>query len=217
MALVATWISGRIEPLYRLSSLGIHTALCLAGVKTQVSGRENLNDSRNTVLLANHVSHLDPPILYDVLGIDLKAIAKKEVFSIPFFGQVLRRAGFVPVDRNNTPQARNAVSATAASLGRGNCFLVFPEGTRSETGALLPFKKGAFVAAIEAGSRIVPVVIHGTQPLLPRGAWGVRAGRVSVRILDPVDARGYSYAERDLLVEEVRGRMAKALSELSGR
>ena len=184
---------------------------------THVRGRENLGDHRNTILLSNHVSHLDPPILYDVLRIDLKAIAKKEVFAIPFFGRVLRRAGFVSIDRRNTPQARNAVSEAAASLGKGNCFLVFPEGTRSETGELLPFKKGAFFAAIEAGSRIVPIVIHGTQPLLPRGSWRVRAGRVSVRILDPVHAGSYSYADRDRLVEEVRGRMATALSELIGR
>jgi 1-acyl-sn-glycerol-3-phosphate acyltransferase len=190
-------------------------ALRLAGVKTLVLGRIHLGDARNTLVLSNHVSHLDPPILLECLGVDFKAMAKKEVFAIPFFGRVLRTAGFVSVDRKNPEAKHQAVEAAAASLEHGNCFLVFPEGTRSETVELLPFKKGAFIAALTARSRVVPVVVHGTQPLLPRGTWRVRPGRVTVRILDPIDAGGYSYEERDALVETVRGRMVAALHELS--
>jgi 1-acyl-sn-glycerol-3-phosphate acyltransferase len=191
-------------------------ALRIAGVRTIVEGREHLGDHRNTLVLSNHVSHLDPPVIYACLGLELRAVAKKEVFAIPLFGQVLRRAGYASVDRKDAPLAREALSGVAGSLQAGHCFLVFPEGTRSETGELLPFKKGAFVAALEAGSRIVPLVVHGTRELLPRGAWRVRSGTVTVRILDPIDARSYSYADRDRLIEEVRGRMAGALHQLRG-
>jgi 1-acyl-sn-glycerol-3-phosphate acyltransferase len=216
VALVASWGSGSVAPLHRLSAWGIRIALRLAGVRAVVEGREHVGDPRNTLLLSNHVSHLDPPLIYVCLGLELRAVAKKEVFWIPFFGGVLRRAGYVAVDRKNIPTAKQALSATATSLAAGHCFLVFPEGTRSETGELLPFKKGPFVAAIEVRSRIVPLVVVGTQELLPRGAWSVRPGPVTVRILDPVDAGSYSYDTRDLLIEEVRGRMAAALHQLSG-
>jgi 1-acyl-sn-glycerol-3-phosphate acyltransferase len=181
-----------------------------------VEGREHLGDARNVVVLSNHVSHLDPPLIYSCLGLELRAVAKKEVFAIPLFGRVLRRAGYAAIDRSDAPRAKGALSAVAAALREGACFLVFPEGTRSETGALLPFKKGAFVTGIEAGSRLVPMVVHGTQVLLPRGEWRVRPGRVTVRILDPIDARSYSYEDRDRLVEEVRGRMAVALHQMTG-
>jgi 1-acyl-sn-glycerol-3-phosphate acyltransferase len=171
-------------------------------------------DPRNLVVVSNHVSHLDAPVLLQALGLDFRAIVKKEIMSWPFLGRILRFAGFVPVDRSDREQSTRAVSATAESLKGGQCFLVFPEGTRSRTGALGEFKKGGFVAAIEAKSRILPVAISGTRPLLPRGRFRVRPGTVRVQVLDPMDAGGYSYSDRDRLVADVRERIARALDEV---
>src|SRR5207245_6831605 len=105
-------------------------------------------------------------------------------------------------------QARQAVDRAARSLQEGHCFLIFPEGTRTRTGELGPFRKGAFVAAIEADSRIVPAALQGVRELMPRGGLRIRPGTVRIRLLDPVPAGSYSYDDRERLVAEVRGRLA---------
>lgn len=197
--------------LYAVGRLGIRVALFLAGTRIVVEGRERLGDHRNTVIVANHASHLDAPVLLQVLGVDFKAVAKKEVFEVPVFNAVLRYAGFIEVDRADRTQARRAVARAVAALKQGACFLIFPEGTRSRTGELGPFKKGGFVVAMDAQSRIVPVALLGTRERMPRGGLRIRPGTVRVRVLDPVAAGSYSYDDRDRLAADVRGRIAAAL------
>jgi 1-acyl-sn-glycerol-3-phosphate acyltransferase len=198
--------------LYALGRFGIRVALFLAGTRIVVEGRDRLGDHRNTVLVANHVSHLDAPVLLQALGIDFRAVAKKEVFYMPGFNSVLRFAGFIEVDRADRAQATRAIARAVDALKSGACFLIFPEGTRSRTGELGPFKKGGFVVAMDAGSRIVPVALQGTRELMPRGGFRIRPGTVRVRVLDPVMAGSYSYADRDRLVSGVRARIAAALA-----
>lgn len=198
--------------LYALGRFGIRVALFLAGTRIVVEGRHLLADHRNTVIVANHLSHLDAPVLLQALGIDFQAVAKKEVFYVPGFGSVLRFAGFIEVDRADRAQATRAIARAVDALKAGACFLIFPEGTRSRTGELGPFKKGGFVVAMDAGSRIVPVALQGTRELMPRGGFRIRPGTVRVRVLDPVDAGGYSYGDRDALVTDVRARIAAALA-----
>ena len=204
-------LTGNVSILYRFGRAGVRCALWLSGTRVVLEGLERLADPRRTVVMSNHVSHLDAPVLFQVLGVDFKAVAKKEVFAAPFFGSVLRMAGFVEVDRASREQARRAMTRTADSLRAGACFLVFPEGTRSRTGELGEFKKGAFVAAIESGSRILPVALEGTRELMPRGGMVIRPGTVRVRVLDPVDTGSYSYGDRDRLASEVRSRIEAAL------
>jgi 1-acyl-sn-glycerol-3-phosphate acyltransferase len=207
-------VTGSVNLLYRLGHAGVRLTLFLAGTRIALEGLQNLGDAQNTVVISNHVSHLDAPVLFEALGTDFKAIVKKEIFSWPFLGPVLRRAGFVAVNRRDRIQSGQALSHAAKSLRAGACFLVFPEGTRSRTGELGSFKKGGFVIGIEAGSRIVPVVVQGGRELMPAGGFRIRSGTVRVRVLDPVDAAGYSYADRDRLVADVHARIAAALEDL---
>jgi len=199
--------------LFKLGRFGIGVALMLSGTRVVVEGREHLGEARNTVVMPNHVSHLDAPVLFHSLGMDFRAVAKKEIFKIPFLGHVLRFAGFIEVDRADRNQARGALDRAAQSLREGNCFLIFPEGTRTRTGELGPFKRGAFVAAIEAGSRIVPVALQGVGELMPRGRLRIRPGTVRLRLLEPLDAGRYSYDDRERLASEVRSRVAAVLAE----
>ncbi len=210
---VAARVTGSLRTLYRLGHWGAGVVLVLAGTKVRVLGKERIGDGRNMVVIANHASHLDAAALLQGLGLDFKAIIKRELLRLPFFGSAMASAGFVPVARGDRTQGMQAVSAAASSLAEGHCFLVFPEGTRSATGALLPFKRGGFVAAIEARSRVLPVAVSGTRALLPKGAFRVRAGEVQLRVLDPVDAGLYSYADRERLVALVRDGIARALAE----
>jgi 1-acyl-sn-glycerol-3-phosphate acyltransferase len=205
-------ISGSAAPLYALGRAGIRVALALAGTKIEVLGKERLAEHRNTVIVANHVSHLDAPVLLQALGVDFKAVAKKEVFQIPVLSSVLRLAGFIEVDRADRTQATRAIARAVTALQGGDCFLIFPEGTRSRTGEMGPFKKGGFVVAMDAGSRILPVALAGTRELMPRGGFRIRPGTVTVRVLDPVETARYSYGDRDALIAEVRGRMVAALA-----
>jgi 1-acyl-sn-glycerol-3-phosphate acyltransferase len=197
--------------LYRLGRVGIRVALFLAGTRIRVEGGERVGDARNAVIVANHVSHLDAPVLLQALGVDFRAVAKKEVFYVPVFNSVLRYAGFIEVDRSDRAQATRAIARAVDALKAGACFLIFPEGTRSRTGALGPFKKGGFVVAMDAGSRIVPVALQGTRELMPRGGFRIRPGTVTVRVLEPVSAGDHGYDDRDALIAEVRGRIAAAL------
>jgi 1-acyl-sn-glycerol-3-phosphate acyltransferase len=207
---------GSPAPLYALGRFGIRLALFLAGSRVEVLGRERLQSTGNTIVMANHTSFLDAPILASLIPAEFKVVAKVEIFRIPFFGRCLRFAGFIAVDRSNREQATEAIQKAVASLQAGNCFLIFPEGTRSPDGTLGPFKKGAFHVALDARSRIVPVAVTGAAELMPKGAFRVRPGTVTVQILDPIEAGRYSYDSRDRLIEDVRGRIAAALESRVG-
>jgi len=206
-------LTGSPRVLYGLARFAVRVSLALAGTKVVFEGLEPLlRDHVNVVLMPNHESNLDAPILFGLIPVDLKAVYKREINRFPFFKHALRIAGFIDVDRGERADARRAVARAVASLRSGSCFVIFPEGTRSRTGALGNFKKGGFVVAIEAGSRIVPVAIKGARALMPRGRFAVRPGQVSVRVLDPVDASAYSYEDRERLIALVRGRIAAALA-----
>jgi len=197
-------------PIYRVGRLAIRVGLLLAGTRVLRNGVDP-RTVENTVFMPNHLSNLDAPVLFHALPSDFKALVKKELFKVPFLGTTMRLAGLISVDRSDRERSKEAVSQAVEALKGGQSFLIFPEGTRSRTGELGEFKKGAFIAAMEAGSRIVPVAVKGTERLLPRGGMRIRPGTVSVTVLEPVDAAAYRENDRDRLIADVRGRIAQAL------
>jgi 1-acyl-sn-glycerol-3-phosphate acyltransferase len=198
--------------LYSLGRFGVRTAFHIAGIRVHLEGLERLEEAHNMVLMPNHVSHLDAAILFGLIQVPWKAVVKRELYRFPFVHYCLRYAGFIDVDRGVPSEARSAIARAVASLKAGSAFIIFPEGTRSDSGALGDFKKGAFVVAIEARSRIVPAAILDAARLMPKGGLWIRPGTVRVRLLDPVEAGEYSYDDRDGLVTEVRGRIERALA-----
>jgi 1-acyl-sn-glycerol-3-phosphate acyltransferase len=216
LALLLSILTGSRTPLYRLSEWGFRVAFLLAGIRITTENRERLGDGRNTLIVSNHASHLDAPALFLALRIQFVALAKREVFDIPLFSTVIRRAGFIPIQRGDRADAAGAVARMMAALRDGASVLVFPEGTRSHTGELGAFKKGGFVAALEAKSRVVPVAIHGTLSLMPRHGYALRSGRVRVSVLEPVDAARYDPSDRDVVIAEVRSRIDQSLAATAG-
>jgi 1-acyl-sn-glycerol-3-phosphate acyltransferase len=182
-----------------------------AGIRLDVKGKENIVPGEPFVVMSNHQSHYDIPVLYQSLRISLRMVAKKEIFRIPFMAGAMRAAGFVEIDRKDPASAIRALKLAYTQLGDAVSLWIAPEGTRSKTGRLGKFKKGGFHLAKEAGMRILPVTIDGTRFALPAGSVHVTRGAVAhVSILRPIDPREHTMAE---LVTAVRGAISGALPE----
>jgi 1-acyl-sn-glycerol-3-phosphate acyltransferase len=199
--------------LYELGHAGVALALGLAGIRYHVTGRERVPRDRAVVFCSNHQSNVDPPILYRALHRRLHILYKAELSKIPILGTAIQVGGFIPVPRDQKEAAMGAIEQAAASIRDGNSFLIFPEGTRSKTDQLLPFKKGGFIMAIKAQAPIVPVAISGGRDAMRKGSAIVRPVRVEVRIGDPVETTGYTLDERDALIQVVRERIEALLRQ----
>ena len=201
--------------LYFLGHVGVGLALSLAGIRYRVHGRGRIPKSRAVVFCSNHESNVDPPVLFQALHRRLHVLFKAELKKLPILGKVMVAGGFVPVERERREASLASIDEAAASIREGNSFLIFPEGTRSRTSELLPFKKGGFIMAIKAQAPIVPVAVSGGRAAMRKGSWIVRPVMVDVRIGEPVETTGYTLDERDALIEVVRKRI-EALQQWNG-
>jgi 1-acyl-sn-glycerol-3-phosphate acyltransferase len=184
----------------------------IAAIDLTVEGRENLPPKEAFVVMSNHQSHYDIVVLFCVLERRVRMVAKKELYKIPLFANAMRIAGFVEIDRANRHQAVNALRGARAAIESGTSIWIAPEGTRSETGKLGPFKKGGFHLALEAGARILPVTIDGTRHILRPHDWRIRKGQhVHVTIEAPIDPNEYGRPRRPELMEAVRSAISKHL------
>jgi 1-acyl-sn-glycerol-3-phosphate acyltransferase len=186
-----------------------------AQIQLDLVGRENAAPGATYLVMSNHQSLYDIPVLFHVLGPNIRMIAKKELFYVPVFGKALAEGGFIAIDRQNRAKALDSLRRASDVLASGTHVWIAPEGTRSKTGQLLPFKKGAFYLALETGLPILPVTLAGTRNALPAGTVrSMRGARVRVTIHPKIDPRPYATegkAGRDSLMTEVRHRLESAL------
>jgi 1-acyl-sn-glycerol-3-phosphate acyltransferase len=186
-----------------------------ARIDLAIAGRENLRPSETYLVLSNHQSLYDIPVLFQAIGPNIRMITKRELFYVPFFGGALAAAGFIAIDRRDRNAAIRSLEIARALLAGGTHVWIAPEGTRSKTGELLPFKKGAFYLAFEAGIPILPVSLCGTRDALPaKGLRSSRGAHVRVTIHPHVDPRPYAALGkpgRKALMDDVRRTIAGAL------
>jgi 1-acyl-sn-glycerol-3-phosphate acyltransferase len=207
-----TLITGDANFMYWVFIGALRVTMRIAGIHIRVEGTEHIPPGV-CVFASNHASNIDPVALVPNIPRRVALLAKKEVFSVPILSKALHLARLVPVDRADREAAAESVDIAVEYLKEGLSFLVYPEGTRSPDGHLLPFKKGTFVMAIRAGVPVVPVSLAGTQRLMRKGDWTLHPGEVIVRYGPPVDASEYTPDQRDLLRQRVQDLVTAGLPE----
>ncbi len=211
-----TLITRKTQVLLRVGFWITRAGLPFGGVRVVVHGLDRLPRGAS-IVMANHSSNLDPPVLIPLLPGRVVIYLKASLMKIPVLGYAMRLAGFIPVQRDGSVESAKATSAVAQrELEQGSCLVLFPEGTRSRDGSLLPFKRGPFFLAMESGAPVVPVSIVGATRMLPKGSLNLKSGTVSVTFHAPLDPADYS--EKEDLMEAVRSAIESGLSpEVSAR
>lgn len=177
----------------------------ILGIDLEAAGLERLDRETPYIFMSNHLSFLDGPLLMIVLDRPARVIAKRFVFRIPVLGLGMHFAGYVPLDKEGAGAGRKSLARAAHLIKeRRYSFLIYPEGTRSWEGKLLPFRRGGFFLAIDSGTPIVPVTIMGTYELMPRGTRHIRKGVVRIVFHEPIAVAGYTRETLPELMERVR-------------
>ena len=201
--------------LYAAGEIGVRLGLFLSGIRYTVSGAEHIRRQPASVYAVNHARNVEPPVLFLTLSPlfpRLRILYKAELRKLPILTRAFDLAGFIPLERGNRDQSIPAIERAAEALREGNSFLIFPEGTRSRTGELLPFKKGGFVMALKAQAPIVPVAIKGARAAMRKGSPWIQPVTIQVSFGEPIASAGMGLDDRDQLVATVRAEVERLLT-----
>ncbi|MEO0190909.1 MAG: lysophospholipid acyltransferase family protein [candidate division WOR-3 bacterium] len=198
---------------YFLSRLWSKLVLVTAGVRVNVRGIENIPLNSSFVFMSNHQSHFDVISLISTIPDRIYFLAKKELMRIPVFGWAMYLMGHITIDRSDREEAFKSIDKAVEKVKKGINVLVFPEGTRSPTGDLLPFKKGGFVLAIKGGIPIIPIGIYGSNRILPKGSIKINPGTISIAVGKPIETLGFNLENKERLMERVREEITRLREE----
>ncbi len=215
MVIATVLITGNQRAGHRLAEWWARGILWVSGVKVTVIGREHLAPGVSYILMPNHQSHFDIPVLLGCLHTQFRWLAKAELFKIPIFGRAMRGCGYISIDRTNRHAAFASIQQAGDAIRGQASVLIFPEGTRSPDGKLLPFKKGGFVLAADSGVPILPIGIYGTGRILPKKHLLLDPGPVVLQIGPRIDTTGYSRETKEALMERVRQALCEVVDGAS--
>jgi 1-acyl-sn-glycerol-3-phosphate acyltransferase len=178
--------------------------LWAGGARLEVSGQENVDPKRPTIYVGNHQSTIDIPAHFLAVPVPFRYVAKSQLAWVPLIGWYLALAGHVFVNRSNRAKAIASLDAAAAKIRGGTSIFLYPEGTRSPDGRILPFKKGPFALALKSRVPVCPVTIEGSGDLMPKNSWNITPGPIRVRIGKPIDTTRFAENDREGLARAVR-------------
>ncbi|MBP6941638.1 MAG: 1-acyl-sn-glycerol-3-phosphate acyltransferase [Syntrophorhabdaceae bacterium] len=213
IALIISPFDSKGKVIHRIARLWASTHIKLGGIKVVTSGLDRIT-APPYIFMCNHQSALDIYGLLFSLPLSFRWIAKRQLFLIPFFGWALKRAGHISIDRENPREALKAMDEAARKIRDGMNIIIFPEGTRSRDGSLLPFKKGGFSLALRAMVPIVPVGIVGTSTLQPKGSF-IPAGKgvIYIHIGEPIPLEGMGRSAKGELMNSVRANIERLMQK----
>jgi len=223
---IATLVLGVLTlityPFDRKGKVGHHyarlwgkIALLANRVKVKIEGMEHLNGKGPYIFMSNHQGSYDIFALLGHLPFQFKWLAKKELFSIPFFGWTMAAVGYISIDRGGTRDTVEAMNEAAQKIREGMSVVIFPEGSRSPDGLIQPFKKGGFTLAIKSKVPIVPIAISGSRDIMPKGKLTAAFGEIRMRMDHPIETENYSLKDREPLMKKVRETISKNFKMIS--
>jgi 1-acyl-sn-glycerol-3-phosphate acyltransferase len=190
-------------------------ALLANRVKVRMEGVEHLNGKGPYIFMSNHQGYYDIFALLGHLPVQFKWLAKKELFSIPFFGWTMAAVGYISIDRGGTRNTVEAMNEAARKIRDGMSVVIFPEGSRSPDGSIQPFKKGGFTLAIKSKVPIVPIAISGSRDIMPKDKLTAISGEVRIRMDHPIETENYSLKDRESLMKKVGATITKNFKMIS--
>jgi 1-acyl-sn-glycerol-3-phosphate acyltransferase len=208
--LLLAWLTDRIGPFYPATVLGLRMALAIAGVRIVMVDEKNV-PAGACLFMANHTSAVDPVTVFVAIPRRIAFLAKQEIFRMPLIGWAMKKAGFIPVERSSREAAAASADVATEQLRGGASMVIYPEGTRSPNGKLLPFKRGGFLMAIRGGRPVVPMTITGAERVLPKGEMWIRPGEIRLQFHPAIDVSAYREDDREKLLVRVREVIAGGL------
>lgn len=214
LALLVLLVTGgnRRIPLRMASRLWAPGLLLGAGAELRVEGLERVDFSGPHVFVANHQSIIDVCALFRTLPVPIRFVIKQELAKVPFIGWYARAMGMVFIERGHVREAAGRLHAVASLLRAGESLCAFPEGTRSRSGSVRPFKGGAFQVALQAGVPVVPIAIEGSGMVLPASGFRVRPGKITVRVGEPIPTAGLHAGDRHALAQRAHDAVVAMLA-----
>jgi len=172
--------------------------LFVSGIRVKISGKEHIDTSKTYIYVANHESLYDIPALFNKLPVFVSFLAKKELKKVPFMGWAMMASGYIFIDRSNREKAKESLQKAGEEIKSGKNAIIFPEGTRTKTGKMGLFKRGAFLLSKETGIEIIPISIKGARECLASGSYKIRPGKIQINIGSPISPNNYE----NITVEE---------------
>lgn len=191
--------------------------LWAGGAKLEVEGQENVDPNRPTIYVGNHQSTIDIPAHFVSLPVNFRFVAKSQLKYVPLIGWYLWAAGHIFINRSNRQSAISSLEEAARKIRAGTSIFLYPEGTRSDDGSVLPFKKGPFALALKARVPVVPVTIEGSGKLMPKNSWRITPGPIRVKIGKPIDTTAFAEDDREGLARAVRDAIIADSRSLGGK
>lgn len=213
IALLFGWLGPRGRFIFWVARTWSRGVLFFSGVRAVPVFERRLDPKGQYIFMANHRSLFDIPALLTTLPGQTRFLAKKSLFQIPIFGWAIKAGGFVTIDRKDLSTARDSFAVAVDQLAKqGVSVLVFPEGTRSISGKMLPFKRGGFLLALKSTLPIVPVGIAGSREVQPKRSFRIRPGRIQVHYGSPMPVQAFGVSKKQELIQEVRGEVERLVN-----